>query len=310
MGFDWMIVSEIVKWMLVVLFLSAVMYVHLRGRVRLNFWRQLFDHSSVMAPINVFMFAFSRTPLTPFIAVEDFPDLLPLQQHWREIRDEALALRDQEIIRAAQKNDDAGFNSFFKTGWKRFYLKWYGASHPSAEELCPRTVSILKNITSVKAAMFAELPPGGRLNRHRDPYGGSLRYHLGLVTPGDDRCFIEVDGQRYSWRDGQSVMFDETFIHNAENGSDQDRIILFCDIERPMKYRWAQAVNRFLGSTLVTAASSPNRAGDQTGLINKLFRYAWLVGQYRRRLKRWNKNVYLATKWALVAGIIGLIVIL
>src|SRR5689334_24353903 len=27
------------------------------------------------------------------------------------------------------------------------------------------------------------LPPGGKLVQHRDPYAGSLRYHLGLVTP-------------------------------------------------------------------------------------------------------------------------------
>ncbi len=29
-------------------------------------------------------------------------------------------------------------------------------------------------------------------------------------------------------------MFDETYIHYAENGTDQNRIILLCDIERPM----------------------------------------------------------------------------
>lgn len=51
--------------------------------------------------------------------------------------------------------------------------------------------------------MFATLPDGSRLPRHRDPYAGSLRFHLGLATPSDDRCFIEVDGQRYSWRDGE-----------------------------------------------------------------------------------------------------------
>jgi beta-hydroxylase len=28
---------------------------------------------------------------------------------------------------------------------------------------------------------------------------------------------FDVDGQRYSWRDGESVVFDETYIHYAEN---------------------------------------------------------------------------------------------
>ena len=43
--------------------------------------------------------------------------------------------------------------------------------------------------------MFAVLPPGGKLGAHRDPFAGSLRYHLGLVTPNSDKCRILVDGQ-------------------------------------------------------------------------------------------------------------------
>ena len=84
--------------------------------------------------------------------------------------------------------------------------------------------------------MFAMLPPGARLVKHRDPYAGSMRYHLGLVTPNSDDCYINVDGQNYSWRDGEAVMFDETFIHYAENTSDQNRIILFIDVKRPVTF--------------------------------------------------------------------------
>ncbi len=214
----------------------------------------------------------------------------------------------QPDVHPIPQNDDAGFNSFFKYGWKRFYLKWYEAQHPSAEVLCPNTVALLRDMPSVKAAMFAELPPGGKLNPHRDPFAGSLRYHLGLATPNDDRCFIEVDGERHSWRDGQGVVFDETYLHWAENKSETDRLILFCDIERPMRYRWAAAVNHWLGRKVMTAASSPNDENDQTGMINKLFRFVWLGGQYRRRFKAWNKNLYYVTKFGLIIGGVALIV--
>jgi beta-hydroxylase len=254
------------------------------------------------------MHLFSRVPSTPYLSSADFHDLRPLEQHWQEIREEALHLSQMQKIRAAENNDDAGFNSFFKEGWKRFYLKWYAASHPSAERLCPKTVALLRNIPSVKAAMFAELPPGGKLNMHRDPFAGSLRYHLGLVCPNTDDCFIEVDGQRYSWRDGAAVVFDETYIHWARNDSNVNRIILFCDVERPMRYRWAQKINKLLGRTLMTAASSPNETGDQTGGINKLFRIAFVMGQYRRRFKKWNRTAYQATKVALIIGV-GLLIV-
>ncbi|SNS10111.1 beta-hydroxylase [Noviherbaspirillum humi] len=297
------------KWAVVSIYLFSVAYVHLRGRARLPFFRQMFDHSTFMVPINFFMHLFSRvSSRRPYLPTSEFPELKPLQENWEMIRNEALALIAMQKIRAAEKNDDAGFNSFFKTGWKRFYLKWYDASHPSAERFCPKTVALLKQIPNVKAAMFAELPPGAKLNPHRDPYAGSLRYHLGLSTPNDDRCFIEVDGQRYSWRDGEGVIFDETFIHWAQNTSEGDRVILFCDVERPMRFRWAQGINKFLGRTMMTAASSPNETGDQTGGINRIFRFFWSAGQYRRRFKKWNKTVYQITKLALIAGVIAAIV--
>ena len=296
------------KWVVGGFLALSVSHIHFRGKVRLPCRRQLFDHSSFMAPINVFMHLFSRVRSTPYIPVREFAELAPLQQNWEIIREEAEHLLAMNKIKAAEKNDDAGFNSFFKTGWKRFYLKWYDASHPSAQRLCPRTHALLQSIPSVKAAMFAELPPGGKLNPHRDPFAGSLRFHLGLSTPNDDRCFIEVDGERYSWRDGQGVIFDETYIHWAVNGSNKDRIILFCDVERPMRYRWMQAINRWLGRTMMTAASSPNETGDQTGLVSKLFRISYVLGQYRRRFKAWNRGLYQSTKLVLIAALVAFVV--
>ncbi|WP_344672385.1 aspartyl/asparaginyl beta-hydroxylase domain-containing protein, partial [Catenulispora yoronensis] len=69
-----------------------------------------------------------------------------LQQNWQVIRDEGLHLQQLEQIKAADKYNDAGFNSFFKTGWKRFYLKWYEDAHPSASQLCPQTTALLRDI--------------------------------------------------------------------------------------------------------------------------------------------------------------------
>jgi aspartyl/asparaginyl beta-hydroxylase (cupin superfamily) len=36
----------------------------------------------------------------------------------------------QGQIKAADSYNDWGFNSFFRAGWKRFYLKWYEAPLP------------------------------------------------------------------------------------------------------------------------------------------------------------------------------------
>lgn len=297
-----------IKAAIIVLWLGSITYVYFRGKVRLSFFRTVFNHTAILAPINAFMYLFSAVPARPYISDTGIKGLSVLDENWEVIREEAAALAQEERIRAAANNDDAGFNSFFKTGWKRFYLKWYGAEHPSAAELCPNTVALLRGIPEVKAALFAVLPPGAKLNPHRDPYAGSLRYHLGLDTPNDDGCFIEVDGQRYSWRDGKSVVFDETFIHWAENTTDQTRTILFCDLERPLKYGWAARFNHWFSRVVMTAAASPNQEGDQVGLVSRLFHVSWVVGQYRRRLKRWNKTVYHLVRAALIVGVVALII--
>ncbi|QNP60243.1 lipid A hydroxylase LpxO [Paenacidovorax monticola] len=295
------------KWFILFVFLASTLVVHWRGQVRHRFLRQLSDHSTFLAPLNVFMYLFSRVPNTPYLPVAQFPEMQALQQNWPQIREEALRLREAGGIKASNRLDDVGFNSFFKSGWKRFYLKWYDDAHPSATTLCPNTTALLRAIPSVKAAMFAELPPGSRLVRHRDPYAGSLRYHLGLQTPNSEDCYIEVDGQRYHWRDGEAVVFDETFIHYAENTTQADRVILFCDIERPLRYRWAQAVNRWFARHLLAAAAAPNEAGDRTGGINRAFHYIYQVRLVGKRLKAWDRRVYYLVKWTLFGGIAALI---
>jgi beta-hydroxylase len=298
------------KLICIAAFILSALYVHYRGRVRHKFWRQASDHSTLMAPINTFMYLFSRVPTTPFVDVAQFPGLKMLADNWREIRAEATGLMHAGHVKASNQYDDIGFNSFFKSGWKRFYLKWYDDSHPSAKELCPKTVALLQQIPEVKAAMFTELPPGSRLVRHRDPYAGSLRYHLGLITPNVDGCYIDVDGERYSWRDGESVMFDETYIHYAENTTQQDRLILFCDIERPLRFRWAQAFNHYFGRYIVSAAAAPNAESDRTGGINKIFKYLYAIRQYGKRLKKWNRQVYYAAKWLLFGSVIALLILI
>lgn len=292
------------KIALVLLFVFSIAYVHLRGRVRHKLTRQLGDHSSFLAPVNSFLYLFSKHPAMPYLPVEAFPELQPLQEHWQEIREEAQRLLQVGEIKKSDNYDDVGFNSFFKTGWKRFYLKWYGESHPSAMTLCPRTTQLLQGIGTVKAAMFATLPPGAKLVRHRDPYAGSYRYHLGLDTPNDDGCYIDVDGEKYSWRDGQGVVFDETYIHYAANTTEHNRIILFCDVERPLKYRWATAFNRWFSRNVMAAAAAPNDAGDKTGAINRLFTRIYRIRERGKALKKRNRMRYYLEKWAVVAALV------
>ena len=279
--------------------------VHLRGRARLRFARQLTDHSTFVAPYNALAYLASKAPNRPYLDVADFPELRRLTDNWRTIREEGLRLLDEGLVRAATGHNDIGFHTFFKRGWKRFYLKWYGDPQPSAEALCPKTVALLNEVRSVHGAMFAVLPPGARLGAHRDPFAGSLRYHLGLRTPNDDRCWIEVDGRRYSWRDGEAVMFDETYVHTAANETEVSRLILFCDVERPLRGP-AAAVNRWVMKHVMRATATQNVEGERVGAINRAFGALLAAKAAGQKLKAKNRRLYYAVKYPLILALAAL----
>ncbi len=299
--------ETVIKVSILLIFILSMFYIHLRGKVRLSILQQLANHSTFMAPINCLLYLFSGVPNKPYLSLDEFKELQPLQDNWQVIRDEALQLFNDGHIKGATRNDDIGFNSFFKRGWRRFYLKWYNYNHPSAKKLCANTVKLINDIPSVKAAMFALLPPDGKLNKHRDPYAGSLRYHLGLITPNSDECSIFVDGIQYSWRDGEAVMFDETFIHHAYNRTDQYRLIFFCDIERPINNKIIRWINRMFGKYLMSAASSPNLGEDKTGLVNHIYRHIHTFKMLMKVLKDKNRTLFKITQYALIIGILYLV---
>lgn len=293
-----------VKFFIFLSYVASVAYIHYRGEVKLKFFHQLTDHSSLMAPINAIMYLFSAVPRTAFLPVETIPALDLLKQNWQTIRQEAQILYDKGYITASDKLDDIGFNSFFRRGWKRFYLKWYDAPLSSAQALCPKTVNLIQQIPEINAAMFTLLPKQSFLFEHRDPYAGSLRYHLGLITPNSENCCIYVDGKLYFWRDGEDVLFDETFVHSAKNTTEQDRIILFCDIKRPLKTRIAAAFNRFFSRTIMKAASSKNLPTESVGFINKLFKYLYQIRILGKRIKQYNQPLYYCVKYTLMASLL------
>ncbi|MEO1190830.1 MAG: aspartyl/asparaginyl beta-hydroxylase domain-containing protein [Pseudomonadota bacterium] len=294
---------------IVAIFIASNLYIQRRGKVRHKLSRQFADHSAFMAPINCLFYAFSAVPNRPYLDVQQFANLRRLDADWEAIRDEAKIIFRDVLPEPVHPKYDLAFYSFMKNGWNRFYLKWYGDMLPSALEHCPHTVKLLQEMPEIRGAMFTLLPPGGKLPLHRDPYAGSLRYHLGLVTPGDDACRIFVDGEPYSWRDGKSVLFDETFIHTAENKTDEARIILFADVKRPLTFKPVEAFAYLVERVFVRATTSVNDPSKESrGVLNMIFPPIFYYRRVMRRFKAWNKDLYYAHKYVGLAAIAGLVV--
>ena len=280
-------------------FAGSGLALHLRGRARLAPLRQLGDHSTITAPYNLLVYAASAIPPTPFLDLENFPELQAVAQRWQDIREEAVALRDGGAITVATGANDIGFHTFFKRGWRRFYVSWYGRCLPSALAACPKTCAILAEAPSIQGAMFALLPAGAQLGRHRDPFAGCLRFHLGLDTPGDPACRIEVDGRRVWWRDGEGLLFDETYVHEAKNDTDHDRLILLCDVERPLRGPMAW-INRRVMKGVMAATATQNVPGEPIGAITRLFGPVDRVLRWGKAQKAKDRRRYYRVKKAVV----------
>src|SRR5262249_60081272 len=77
---------------------------------------------------------------------------------------------------------------------------------------CPATAAALAAVPGLQSALFSIIDPGYRIPAHRGVTKGIIRAHLGLKVPADrDRCFMRVGDQRVTWREGECVVFDDSF---------------------------------------------------------------------------------------------------
>ncbi len=291
-----MSISTLIKLLIVAFFVWGVLYVYFNGRSRrIPLLRQFFNYSALFAPYNALMYIFSKQPSRPFYDREDFKEMDLIKENWQVIKQEGEKLFDEGYIREAIGGNEAGFGSFFKRGWKRFYLTWNRDTLPSAEDLCPKTLALVRQIPLIKSALFTRLPAHSHLNPHRDPFAGTLRYHLGLVTPNSDKCAIYVDEQVQPWYDGQDFIFDETFIHYVINDTDDYRLIFFCDLDRPLKEPM-YTINQWVSNVLAFLTTPQNIEGEYVGFFNRAYRsfinLSKLISTPVKALKRKSRNAY------------------
>ena len=183
----------------------------------------------------------------PFFSTEDFPWVKDVESEWLLIREELEKVMThwEQIPHFSDVSKDQAHLTAYGN-WKTFFLWAYG--HRAEENCthCPETARIVERIPGMKTAMFSIFRPGTQVKPHRGPYKGLLRYHLALKVPKDPKqCGIRVGGQVEHWQEGRSLIFDDVFEHEAWNDSDEIRVVLFVDFERPLPPFWA-FVNRLL----------------------------------------------------------------
>lgn len=218
----------------------------------------------MLSPYNAWARAAGKLPASPYYynVPEVFPEVDMLRSNFSKIKDEALAIVSRGLDKPIK--NDLFFTEISPDNWTRFYLKWYSKTvDPLAAKYAPFTTALISKMPNVKLAMFSVLGPHSKITPHRGPFQGALRYHLGLQCPKQPGCEITVDNKPYRWQDGHDIVFDDTYMHSVENNTDETRIILFCDILRPMAKPGAQRFNNWACDTFGPLTTRSNNLQEK-----------------------------------------------
>jgi aspartyl/asparaginyl beta-hydroxylase (cupin superfamily) len=119
--------------------------------------------------------------------------------------------------------------------WRIYLVSAGNKPTPAAQQECPKTVEILSKLPEIKSFVFSILEPGVKIPIHVGYYKGILRYMLGMKIPKDrENVFLWVNGIKKHWEEGEGFLWDDTYPHQVYNDTDETRIIVYADIERPL----------------------------------------------------------------------------
>ena len=171
-----------------------------------------------------------------FFAPGDFPWVKELEAQSSVIRAELdEVLRYQDDLPNFQDISTDQYQLTDDDRWKTFFLYGYGFTAGNNVDRCPETARLMRQIPGMTTAMFSIFAPHKRIPPHGGPYKGVLRYHLALVVPEPaEACGIRVGNDVRHWEEGKSLVFDDTFEHEAWNDTDGTRVVLFVDFKRPL----------------------------------------------------------------------------
>uniref|UniRef100_A0A1A7ZBF6 Aspartate beta-hydroxylase n=1 Tax=Nothobranchius furzeri TaxID=105023 RepID=A0A1A7ZBF6_NOTFU len=155
-----------------------------------------------------------------------------LEKNWKTIRDEALAVMDQDRGRFIPEEE----NLREKGDWGQYTLWQQGRKAGGACQGVPKTCSLMERFPEAIGCKrgqikFSVMQPGTHVWPHTGPTNCRLRMHLGLVVPPG--CRIRCTNQTREWNEGKVLIFDDSFEHEVWQEADRYRLIFIVDVWHP-----------------------------------------------------------------------------
>jgi hypothetical protein len=120
--------------------------------------------------------------------------------------------------------------------WGGFPIVIYNYLFKENAAMCPVTYQTINHIPGCTAAMFSVLSPGKHILPHSGIYKGIIRGLFTIKVSNDKKCWISINKNKIYFKEGECILFDETYEHEVVNDSNEDRIVLYFDIYRKLPF--------------------------------------------------------------------------
>ncbi len=191
------------------------------------------------------MFDFTDKNPRFFYKSSGFDFLNPLVSNYPVIKAELLHLLKSYKTNEWFKTFPHYVKSEQQKSWKVFSFLFFNMKLLSNAELCPKTAALIESIPQILSCDFSNIEAHTQILPHKGYTKMVLRCHLPLIVPAGELCGLRVGNEIKHWKEGELLIFDDSFEHEAWNNSDENRIVLMFDIPNPLWGYTAHEISKY-----------------------------------------------------------------
>jgi aspartate beta-hydroxylase len=194
---------------------------------------------------------FPGLPAMPYLDKGLIPEIEDLEARTDEIRTELRALlpgaAGRERVFHTGELEQSNLRGLDEPpSWNGYYFFRHGERRAENCAACPVTAAALDALPLARVpghgpeVLYSVFSPGTHLLPHRGVTNTRIVGHLPLMIPED--CALRVGGEDHHWREGEVVLFDDTYDHEAWNRSGRTRVVMIFDLWNPFLSQAERAV--------------------------------------------------------------------
>ena len=188
------------------------------------------------------MLYFPGLPQRAFFEREEFAWIPALEAALPEMQRELAAILSDDTpfapyVTGSPDRPTPANPLFDDPSWGAFYLLEQGEPVAGNAERCPATLAALAGVPMPRItgrspmALFSLLRAGTHIRPHHGLLNTRLICHVPLIVPSG--CRLRVGGETRVPREGETLIFDDSFEHEAWNDGASTRVVLLFEVWRP-----------------------------------------------------------------------------